>query len=134
MRALLALFALCACASVALALSQLRAPIHAASAKEAVADEPAVTGDSPPVASAVAQAPTPPATSRGVLPFGAVPGAPPPSDDIDSDDGVMEESDRCPNEPETRDGRDEDDGCPDVTRTSEAPHRIRIDFEELILN
>ena len=57
----------------------------------------------------------------GYMGFGATPPAPAPAPapapkvDLDPDhDGILGAADKCPNEPEDKDGFEDDDGCPDL--------------------
>jgi OmpA-OmpF porin, OOP family len=43
----------------------------------------------------------------------ALPPAPPPVDQDPDHDGILGAADKCPNEPEDKDGFEDDDGCPD---------------------
>jgi hypothetical protein len=129
MRALLVLLTASTVGTGAFALNELSALHHPVTVVAAA--PPAGTQLPTPTLEVRAEAPS---SWRGPLPFGGVP-APPVApivaantDDVDSDD-VIDESDRCPDEPEDRDGREDDDGCPERVTTIEPGHIVLIDPE-----
>lgn len=64
-----------------------------------------------------------PAMPRASVPAAAGPAGP--SDDADRD-GIPDEADRCPYEPETRNGVRDDDGCPESALALQAARALRF--------
>jgi hypothetical protein len=133
MRVLLVLFGLGASASAAVALHEVRA-------ETAHRDE--IAHAQPPTRyEAAAPRPLP---SAAPLPFGGVPrepiDVPPPVSapvaaitgeaDDDSHEQILDVEDRCPDEPETVNGINDIDGCPDVS--GEIANKVAIEITPTI--
>jgi hypothetical protein len=143
MRVLLVLFGLGASASAAVALRE----VHAESAHRVEISTP-----HRPTSTVAHEPELPSLTTRGPLPFGQVPREPVTItgeaitlNDNDSDDGVLDQVDRCPDAPENNEGFEDVDGCPDVggeitivptveVYDGPAPPRrvIRLDLNQII--